>query len=204
MRRQDTGILERPISFDPGVESIIVSLPAILPGLVDGRDRQPRLARRPVEETPSAPIKSLDLASVLLDDSLPDCTFILCPFHHIYLIAQGLCLASGLFKLGLRYLQNHTISLDVATLSRKTPYLDPEIFGYILPHMLPHKNITIDVIEDLIPAVFLRGCPDCEIRQARCVRIIVDGVPEVLISRECRWLVELPAYEHVDGDGQGL
>lgn len=104
MRRQDTSILKRPVSFDPGVESIIVSLPAILPGLIDGRNRQPRLARCPVKETPRAPIKCLDLASMLLDDSLPDCTFILCPFHHINLIAQGLCLASGLFKLGLRYL----------------------------------------------------------------------------------------------------
>lgn len=116
MRRQDTSILERPVRFDPGVERVIVSLPAILPRFVDGRNRQPRLARRPVKETPSAPIKCLDLASVLLNDSLPHCTLVLCPFDHINLVAQSLCLASGLFELGLWYLQDDTVSLGVAAL----------------------------------------------------------------------------------------
>lgn len=75
----------------------------------------------------------------------------------------------------------------------KQTYLNTKIISRIRPQVLPHKHISIAVVKHLILTMILRRRPDSQVRQTGCVRVIVDGVPEVLVSGELGGLIEFAA-----------
>lgn len=83
-------------------------------------------------------------------------------------------------------------------------YLDAKVLGSILPQVLPHKHISITVVEHFILTMLLASRPNSQIGQTRGIRVIIDGVPEILIPGKLGRLVELAADQEIDCDCQGL
>lgn len=80
-------------------------------------------------------------------------------------------------------------------------YLNAEVFGDILPQVFPHKDISVAMKEIFVLTVVVCRSVDSQISQARRVRIVVDGVPEILVAWELSRLAKLTADQHVDCHG---
>lgn len=83
---------------------------------------------------------------------------------------------------------------------RSSTNLNAEVGSEILPDKLPYEDITVDVVKSLVFAVIMGGGPYGEICQTWGIGVVIDGFPEIFVSREVRGLVELAADQHVDGD----
>lgn len=83
-------------------------------------------------------------------------------------------------------------------------YFNTEVLCDILPEVFPNKDVTIAVVESLVLAVVFGRRVHSQVSQTRRVRVIIDRSPEIFVSRKLARLVEFPADEQIDRDGQGL
>ena len=107
LSRQDAGVLECSESLNPCVEGVIIPLPSVLSRLRGRAERWPCLAKRPIEEEPGTPVKSLLITTVLFADSKPCLLLTLRPAFHGELTCH-----LGLGTFGLELLTDRQLGRD--------------------------------------------------------------------------------------------
>lgn len=80
---KDPCVLQYFIGFNPGVESVIITLPPILPRLLNRQKRRPCSSHAPAQVSPCGPVKYFLFSTVLLHSLIPCLPLILRPGNEI-------------------------------------------------------------------------------------------------------------------------